>query len=134
MGEVINLTGEDVPPTGRRQGDELVEVVAARVESILESMGEMKVSLNKLTDAVTRLALVEERQAQMTQAHDRTVRYIEKVEAAQGDLDKRIKVLEVAEPLQQQASKWVMAAVWAVVGGAASVGLHAIANALKFTL
>ena len=92
---------------------------AARIErlthhmlSIRESVDEMKGAMKEMASAITRLALVEERQAAVSTTIERLVQSLEK-------LDERLRRLEVAEPMQEQSSEWVRNAVWALAGLAA---------------
>ena len=65
----------------------------------------------RMSEAVTRLALVEERQAAASTALERLVQTLEKV-------DERLRRLEVAEPMQAKATEWVQSAVWAAAAAA----------------
>ena len=91
---------------------------AARIErlthhmlSIRESVDEMKGAMKEMASAITRLALVEERQAAVSTTIERLVQSLEK-------LDERLRRLEVSEPLQARSSEWIMNAVWAAAAGA----------------
>ena len=89
---------------------------AARIErltyhmlSIRESVDEMKGAMKEMASAITRLALVEERQAAASTTIERLVQSLER-------LDERLRHLEAAEPMQARSSEWMMNAVWAVAG------------------
>lgn len=91
---------------------------AARIErlthhmlSIRESVDEMKGAMKEMASAITRLALVEERQAAVSTTIERLVQSLEKV-------DERLRRLEVSEPLQAKATEWVQSAVWAAAAAA----------------
>ena len=91
---------------------------AARIErlthhmlSIRESVDEMKGAMKEMASAITRLALVEERQAAVSTTIERLVQSLEKV-------DERLRCLEVSEPLQAKATEWVQSAVWAAAAAA----------------
>ena len=91
---------------------------AARIErlthhmlSIRESVDEMKGAMKEMASAITRLALVEERQAAVSSTIERLVQSLEKV-------DERLRRLEVSEPLQAKATEWVQSAVWAAAAAA----------------
>ena len=91
---------------------------AARIERlthhmmiIRESVDEMKGAMKEMASAITRLALVEERQAAVSTTIERLVQSLEKV-------DERLRRLEVSEPLQAKATEWVQSAVWAAAAAA----------------
>ena len=89
-----------------------IERLTHHIARIRESQDKMEAALGKLADAVTRLALVEERQSATSTAIERLSEAIEK-------LDDRLRKLEIADPMQARSSEWVMNAVWAVAGLAA---------------
>ena len=102
----------------------------------------MKHGIAKMADALTKLAIVEERQTQTILAQERAFKALERVEERQRqhelqfrDLDKevrqlivdsnerlaaRVGELEKAEPMQAQTSKWVTAGVWGALALLAS--------------
>ena len=125
----------------RRAGDGAVNVLAERIDGLCVDMNEMKHGIAKMADALTKLAIVEERQTQTILAQERAFKALERVEERQRthelvckDQDKevrqliadsnerlstRVAELEKAEPMQEQTGKWVMAAVWGAAGFAA---------------
>lgn len=122
----------------RRAGDGAVNVLAERIDGLCVDMNEMKHGIAKMADALTKLAIVEERQTQTILAQERAFKALERVEERQRthelvckDQDKevrqliadsnerlatRVADLEKAEPMQEQTGKWVMAAVWGAAG------------------
>lgn len=118
----------------RRASDGAVNVLAERIDGLCSDMSEMKHGITKMADALTKLAVVEERQTQTILAQERAFKALERVEAHQRQheaacreqekelrssiedvrdgLDRRVTELEKAEPMQQQTSQWVSAAVW----------------------
>ena len=124
--------------TNRRAGDKNVQVLATKIEGLAQDMNEMKHGITKMADALTKLAIVEERQTQTILAQERAFKALERVEERQRthelvckDQDKevrqliadsnerlstRVAELEKAEPMQEQTGKWVMAAVWGAAG------------------
>ena len=128
--------------TNRRASDGSVNVLTERIEGLAQDMGEMKQGIAKMADALTKLAIVEERQTQTILAQERAFKALERVEERQRqhemqcrDLDKevrqliadsnerlsiRISELEKAEPMQAQTSKWVTAGVWGALALLAS--------------
>ena len=128
--------------TNRRAGDKNMQVLATKIEGLAQDMNEMKHGITKMADALTKLAIVEERQTQTILAQERAFKALERVEERQRthelvckDQDKevrqliadsnerlstRVAELEKAEPMQEQTGKWVMAAVWGALALLAS--------------
>ena len=122
----------------RRAEDKTVQVLATKIEDLAQDMNEMKHGIAKMADALTKLAIVEERQTQTILAQERAFKALERVEERQrqhelqcldqdkevrqliADSNERLSVrvgeLEKAEPMQEQTGKWVMAAVWGAAG------------------
>lgn len=91
-------------------------VLAHKVDAIHTDVNEMRVVLRDLTNAIIKLALVEERQSQFAIAQERSFKVLEKLEAKLDDMDHRIRAIEVAEPEQKRTSGWVTTAVWTCAG------------------
>ena len=128
--------------TNRRAEDKNVQVLATKIEGLAQDMSEMKHGITKMADALTKLAIVEERQTQTVLAQERAFKALERVEERQRtyelvckDQDKevrqliadsnerlsaRVGELEKAEPMQAQTSKWVTAGVWGTLALLAS--------------
>ena len=126
----------------RRASDGAVNVLAERIDGLCVDMNEMKHGIAKMADALTKLAIVEERQTQTILAQERAFKALERVEERQRthelvckDQDKevrqliadsnerlsaRVGELEKAEPMQAQTSKWVTAGVWGALALLAS--------------
>lgn len=125
-----------------RKDDAAIDVLAERVEGLCADMGEMKIGISKMADALTKLAIVEERQTQTILAKERAFKALERVEERQrqqelqcrdqekglrqliADSNERLSIrvgeLEKAEPMQAQTSKWVTAGVWGALAMLAS--------------
>ena len=119
-----------------------MQVLATKIEGLSQDMNEMKHGIAKMADALTKLAIVEERQTQTILAQERAFKALERVEERQRthelvckDQDKavrqliadsnerlavRVGELEKAEPMQAQTSKWVTAGVWGTLALLAS--------------
>ena len=126
----------------RRAEDEHMQVLATKIEDLAQDMNEMKHGIAKMADALTKLAIVEERQTQTILAQERAFKALERVEERQRQhelqcrdqeevlrqliadsnerLSGRVAELEKAEPMQEQTGKWVMAAVWGTLALLAS--------------
>lgn len=125
-----------------RKDDGVIDVLAERVEGLCADMSEMKHGIAKMADALTKLAIVEERQTQTILAQERAFKALERVEERQrqhelqcrdqekglrqliADSNERLSIrvaeLEKAEPMQAQTSKWVTAGVWGALALLAS--------------
>ena len=92
-------------------GDQIPEVMllAQRVEAMHEDFNEMQLVLRELTAAITKLALVEERQSQQSAALDRAFKVLERLEA-------RTALLELAAPDHKRAAAWMDRGAFAALG------------------
>jgi hypothetical protein len=95
--------------TERRPEAVSLSLTIARIESLHSDVGEIKTALKDLTQAITKLALIEERQAQASLA-------LERAFTAMSKLEDRIQVLERAEPAHSRTSEWVDRAIWSAAG------------------
>lgn len=93
--------------TAPQNNDALLQVVHSRMESMHEDMGEMRDAIKGLTDAVTRLALIEERQATAAAAQERGFQAIKGVQDDVKSIDGRVTQLEIAQPQQKQVQQWI---------------------------
>lgn len=93
--------------------DTAVSLLASRMEVLHEDVSEMKAVLKDLTSAITKLALIEERQTQAALAQERAFTALERIEA-------RVAALERAAPNATRTSMWVDRAVWASLAAAAT--------------
>lgn len=97
-----------------------IALVAERISNLHTDLTDLKQSLeksmDKVTEAVTKLVLVEERQSVMNNNYDRVVQQLEKSEQKYNKLEERVDAIEKEQPIQKQISKWVIAAVTAIVG------------------
>lgn len=124
----------------RRATDSLVQVISHKLESLHGGVSEMRVSLRELTAAVTKLAVIEERQGQTSLALERAFKEIEK-SGARSEVQHasaiaelklvhaRVAALELMAPAAKQTSIWVTS----FVTGAAVLALMFIAGAVGLT-
>lgn len=87
----------------------MTENDATAIALLAHKVDSMNDTLRNLTDAVVRLALIEERQAQASLALERAFKMLEKME-------ERIAAIEQSDVLQKQTSNWVLSGVWAAAG------------------
>jgi 23S rRNA pseudoU1915 N3-methylase RlmH len=99
--------------------DERLATAVFKVEAISTDIAEIKIAMKEMATAVSKLAVIEERQV-----HDRAE--IGRVFKQLGEHGTRISSLELAQPLQKQASDWVGKAVWAIVAAVATLGSSAM--------
>lgn len=78
-------------------------------KSLHDDVREIKQTLTKLSEAVTKLALVEERQTQQSQALERAFGTLERMEA-------RIASLERSAVSSLRAARWMDRAMIAMIG------------------
>lgn len=95
-----------------------INVVITRLGILSDDVGELKETLRQIATAVTRLALVEERQSQTNEALSRAFKQIDKVELKLTGIEQRLGSLERLQPQQQQTSAWVTTMLWATAGAA----------------
>jgi chromosome segregation ATPase len=80
-----------------------------RLDTLHEDVGEVKSALKELANAITKLALIEERQTQAATAQERAFGAIERIE-------KRVAKLEMQAPANKRVSVWVDRAMYASAG------------------
>ena len=98
--------------------DSDINVVITRLELLSDDVGELKETLRQIATAVTRLALVEERQSQTNEALSRAFKQIDKVDLKLTGIEQRLGSLERLQPQQQQTSAWVTTMLWVTAGAA----------------
>jgi hypothetical protein len=81
------------------------DVLSHKLQTLHEDVGEMKAVLKDLTAAITKLALIEERQTQAAAAQERAFKALERVE-------QRVSDLEVYVPANKRVSVWLDRATW----------------------
>lgn len=102
---------------GRRASDVEITTLTMHLSALQSDMGEIKASMKDMATAVTKLALVEERQVQSQQEMGRVFKALEKH-------DVRITALEQVASTATRTSDWVDRAVWACVAFSATLVAH----------
>jgi hypothetical protein len=106
------VTGDDLRSIAKEaDGVVRIERITHHIQRIREDQRAMRAAIERMSEAVTRLALVEERQAVASAA-------IERIVQSQERLDERLSCLEVVDPMQAKAAEWVQSAVWAAAAAA----------------
>lgn len=90
-----------------------IERITHHIQRIREDQRAMRTAIERMSEAVTRLALVEERQAAATTAIDRIVQSVEKI-------DERLRQVELVEQTQAKTTALVQAALWALAAAAST--------------
>lgn len=88
-----------------------IDLLSARLQSLHEDVGDIKGTLQNLTAAITKLALVEERLSVTMAAQERAF-------AAIGNVEKRLAALEAKVPVTDNSMKWVDRGITAIVAAA----------------
>jgi hypothetical protein len=85
------------------------DLLSHKLQVLHEDVGEMKSVLKDLTAAITKLALIEERQTQAAAAQERAFQALERVE-------QRVAALEAYVPANKRVSVWLDRATWGAIG------------------
>ena len=104
----------------RRSTDSTIRLIAQKVDKV-ES------SVDKLTEAITKLAIIDERQiadrhtierlfSAIEKTEARWVTLFEKVTGQYSRLEEKVSALETKMPEMSQTVDWVKAALWAAAG------------------
>ena len=87
-------------------------VLTVKIDMLHSDVVDMKTALNELSKAITKLALVEERQAQTANAMERAFKAISKIED-------RLSSLELTAPKTKETNAWMDRFILAIVVTAA---------------
>lgn len=108
--------------SGAPVSDPQIAVVVTRLDTLSEDLQEIRRTMRDLVTQVSKLAVIEADQRNSNAAIERAFKELEKVgagcEKKCSDLERRIKVLEDAQPLQRQSSDWVQKFVSLLVAAA----------------
>ena len=95
------------------------DIYSVKLDVLHADVSEMKAALNKLSDAITKLALVEQQQRQTAASLERAFNAITKIE-------ERLVNLEKTQPQHTEVAKWVDRGLVALAGaGAVLIGKSA---------
>ena len=84
------------------------DVLTVKLEMLHSDVVEVKTALNKLSEAITKLALVEQQQSQTADALERAFKAI-------GKIEDRLSALELVQPKTTETSKWMDRAIVALI-------------------
>jgi hypothetical protein len=98
---------------------EQIAALARDIQHTRSDQASMKATIERMSEAVNRLAIIEERQAASSHAIERVMATVEKIEV-------RVRALEVAEPMQAKTSERIQSAVWAMVSAVAVFVAHKV--------
>lgn len=96
-----------------------LDILAVKLEALHGDVGEIKSALSEMSKAITKLALVEQQQGQITSSLERAFRAIGKVEDRITALEERTASLEKLQPQHSETAKWVDRALVALAGAGA---------------
>lgn len=88
-------------------------LLAARLDTLHGDVAEIKSAMNELTQAIMKLALIEERLAVAARTQERAFAAIEKLEERVGSLEQKM-------PINDRTTIWVDRGIMAIVGAAAT--------------
>lgn len=89
--------------------DSDISLLNHRLGDLHQDVGEMKAAMKDLATAITKLALIEERQSNAAAAQERAFKVLEKLES-------RVSHLESYVPANKRLSVWFDRATWAGMG------------------
>lgn len=92
----------------------MLRQLTAQVETLIRDGAEYRSILRELTSAVSRLAVMEERQIAAREALERAFVEIRDTQADIGKIDLRVKTLEIAQPENKATANVVQKAMWLV--------------------
>ena len=96
------------PQVPHRTAESMIQVIASKLDNLHSDVNDLKDVMREMSSAVSKLAIIDERQSQASQTVERMFVAIEKMEV-------RLTALERSQPIQQQVANWVTAGLWAVV-------------------
>lgn len=105
-----------MPPAINQPSDEaMLRQLTTQVDGLSRRLDEQSGLLRELTSAVTRLAVIEERQANDRAAMDRAFQEIRETQADIAEVSSRVKTLEIAHPANKATASVVQKVTWLVV-------------------
>jgi hypothetical protein len=96
-----------------------IALLTNKVESLHEDMSERKTVMRDIANALTRLAIIDERQEKMSETQGRIFKLLD-------NHGERINELEKDDRRQSLAVSWVFGATWAAAGAFGMVVLKVL--------
>jgi hypothetical protein len=96
-----------------------IALLTNKVESLHEDMSEMKAVMRDIANALTKLAIIDERQEKMSETQGRIFKLLD-------NHGERINELEKDDRRQSLAVSWVFGATWAAAGAFGMVVLKVL--------
>jgi hypothetical protein len=96
-----------------------IALLTNKVESLHEDMSEMKTVMRDIANALTKLAIIDERQEKMSETQGRIFKLLD-------NHGERINELEKDDRRQSLAVSWVFGATWAAAGAFGMVVLKVL--------
>ena len=96
-----------------------IALLTNKVESLHEDMSEMKTVMRDIANALTKLAIIDERQEKMSETQGRIFKVLD-------NHAERINELEKDDRRQSLAVNWVFGATWAAAGAFGMVVLKVL--------
>ncbi len=84
--------------------EDIIRVFTERIGSVHKDVSELRHAITKMTEALTRLVVVEDRQLEDRRQSERTIRVLEKLEI-------RVRAVEATQAETAKTSIWVDRAV-----------------------
>lgn len=89
------------------------DILELKLHALHEDVGEVKTALNKLSDAITKLALVEQQQGQIAASLERAFRAISKIEDRVTTIEQQSAA---TVPQHNEMAKWIDRGIVALAG------------------
>ena len=111
------------PTMERRSQDSNIASLSMQIGILQAQISSVNENMEKMSQAITKLAVIEERMVAATNQQDRAFEMIREIRTeytrSKNDLEERLEKLEVQQPVKDLVASWFLAGVWAVVGAAA---------------
>lgn len=98
-------------------------ILELKLHALHEDVGEVKTALNKLSEAITKLALVEQQQSQIAASLERAFKAIGKIEDRLTTLEQQNAAVL---PQQNEMAKWIDRGIVALAGAGGVLILKAV--------
>jgi hypothetical protein len=89
-----------------------LSAVVKDIQHIRDEQAVIRQTLDRVSEAISKLAVIEERQIFTSKAIERVMEALDK-------LEHRVRVLEVEDRVQSKTTDWVDKVIWGVLSGVA---------------